>query len=288
VNALSPRAAVFLKECRQRAFTLVELLVVIAVISILAALLLPVLSNAKEQAKNVSCKNNLKQLQLCVELYSDDFNNFFPPNCDIDTIGGSLWGQVSWCEGNGATDTNTSNIVAGLLYPYDRDALIYHCPSDLSTVKDANGNPTFQLRDRSYNMSQSINAYGWMIDPSSGAAVDVLQRCFQKVTDVTNPPTSRLFCFIDENENTMYDSQFGYPPPNMSAQWWDMPSNRHTQGANLSFADGHVEYWHWVIPETAPTNIYQLMVTPVSPAGMPDFTRVGNAMRQVPVDGLAD
>jgi prepilin-type processing-associated H-X9-DG protein/prepilin-type N-terminal cleavage/methylation domain-containing protein len=288
VNKPSQHTAGFPTEEWCAAFTLVELLVVIGIIATLAALLLPALSNAKEQGKCASCKNNVKQLQVCWQLYSDDNGGYLVPNNYIAMMspGPVYMTQTSWCEGNAATDTTTSNIQAGLLYPYDQSVGIYHCPSDMSTIHDAGGNPLPQLRNRSYNMSQSVNCYGWMIDPTSGYPVDAVQRCFEKYSQITNPPTSRLFVFIDENPATMYDSQFGYPPPNYGAEWWDMPANYHTQGANLSFADGHVEYWHWRVPKilNTPGTIGQQVLS----AEMPDFTRVGNAMRQVPVDGQAD
>ena len=63
---------------------------------------------------------------------------------------------------------------------------------------------------------------------------------------ITKPSPARLFVFLDENEGTLSDDQFGYPMPNdIGRYWWDMPSNRHNQGADFSFADGHVEHWHW-------------------------------------------
>jgi prepilin-type processing-associated H-X9-DG protein/prepilin-type N-terminal cleavage/methylation domain-containing protein len=280
-------------ERQGEAFTLVELLVVIAVIAILAGLLLPTLSRAKDSARNINCESNLRQLQLCWHLYADDYQGVFVPNDWIAFEGMSTNGPVSqnytessWCPGDARTDTSTSNIQQGLLFPYNTSTAIYHCPSDVSTIEDGNGNPLPQLRNRSYNMSQSVNGYPLLVDPQTGFAVDAWQPCFAKFSVITNPTPTQLFVFIDENEVTLLDPQFGYPPPGYGPEWWDMPANRHNQGANLSFADGHVEHWRWQSPMTAtyPPGYAQ----PVLSAQMPGYTRVGNAMRQKTFDGLAD
>jgi prepilin-type N-terminal cleavage/methylation domain-containing protein/prepilin-type processing-associated H-X9-DG protein len=273
-------------------FTLIELLVVIAIIVTLAGLLLPALSMAREQGRKTNCLNNLKELQVCWELYADDSGGALAPNDDISTevkINVLTFDRLSWCDGWPRTDTNTLGIEAGLLFPYDTSTAIYRCPSDLSQVQDADGNLLPLSRNRSYNMSQSVNGLGLVLNPNMGdVPVDVYQPCFMKISAITNPAPSQLFVFIDENEGTIFDAQFGYPMPNYTpGQWWDMPSNRHTQGANVSFADGHVEHWRWQVPmiDALPTGQIGMNV-PLAQTN--DYNRVGQAMRIKPVDGLAD
>jgi prepilin-type processing-associated H-X9-DG protein len=83
---------------------------------------------------------------------------------------------------------------------------------------------------------------------------------------------------IDENSDCILDAQFGNPPvggPWDDKCWWDMPSSRHMQGGNLSFADGHVEHWRWQVPK-----VFVDYFLDVSPAELPDLQRVQAAMKQ--------
>jgi prepilin-type N-terminal cleavage/methylation domain-containing protein/prepilin-type processing-associated H-X9-DG protein len=280
---------------RADAFTLVELLVVIAIIAILAALLMPVLSKGKVAAQNIACLNNLKQLQLCVHLYVADNDDYLVPNNSVATLSSIgttatlVTKGVSWCldgiDGQSAvTQLNPSNIINGLLFRYNTSVAIYHCPADQSKLITPDGQPLPQLRWRSYNLSQSINGYPEYVPPGAPQwFLDFWTQIpsWKKVTQIRHPVPSELFVFIDENEDTIFDGQFGNPgnPPidfSVPNQWWDMPANRHNQGGNLSFADGHVEHWKWGVP----MNFYDFPQY-VGTVEMPDYQRVQNAMKQL-------
>src|ERR1035438_1651075 len=182
------------------AFTLIELLVVIAIIAILAALLLPGLARAKQKAWTVGCLSNLKQLETCWHLYALDNNDVLPPNDSITYIGGGdASANVSWCPDHARTDTNTTDLQSGLLFPYNRSVAIYHCPADKSTVETPNGEPLPQLRNRSYNMSQSVNGYPeYLINLDIPGLSDI--PFWKKFAEIRRPVPTRLFVFIRSEE----------------------------------------------------------------------------------------
>jgi len=251
---------------KKSGFTLVELLVVIAIIAILAAMLLPSLSRAKGRALTTVCVNNLKQLNAGWHLYAADNRDLLVPNSDV---AGRPPGS-SWCHGSGLVEANTAAIESGLLFLYSSSPLIYHCPADRSTIYDWNGMKLAQLRNRSYNLSQSVNG-----EPTSWLSLHIPS--FKTYSEIHSPNPVQCLVFIDENEDTMMDPHFGMPTASYgdTNQWWDMPSNRHDQGANLCFADGHAEHWRWIVPK-----VCQVNPMPVQTAERADFDRVRSTVRQ--------
>jgi prepilin-type N-terminal cleavage/methylation domain-containing protein/prepilin-type processing-associated H-X9-DG protein len=246
----SPRTG----EAGRSGFTLIELLVVIAIIAILAAMLLPALVKAKAKAQSIQCLNNLKQLQLGWKLYETDFNDWFPMNTSR-TIGGYPQSiSNSWVLGNAQHDLNTTNITTGSLYIYVGSTATYHCPADRATVK---GNATLPHM-RSYSdegwLGANFNFGGdWIVPVPYPTTFVYLTRDSM----LTQPGPADVLAFIDDNEKTIDDGIFVIG----QIDWYDCPSDRHSQGANLSFLDGHAEHHRWRSPKPAHNWTY-----PTSPA----------------------
>jgi prepilin-type N-terminal cleavage/methylation domain-containing protein len=262
---------------RSGAFTLIELLVVIAIIAILASMLLPALNRAKQEALTTGCLNNLRQLEVCFHLYAVDNQDVMPPNNSIMGFSGptttTLASGVSWCPDHPRTDTNSADLQRGVLFQYNRSVGIYHCPADRSLVETADGQDLPQLRNRSYNMSQSVNGYPEFLNPLGSIG---LLPSWKKFAQIHQPPPSQLFVFIDEHPDTLLDAQFGNPAqiPVYPVEWFDMPADRHNQGGCLSFADGHSERWPWKVPK-----VFQYLGQAPTEQEMPDFLRIQSAMR---------
>jgi hypothetical protein len=207
---------------------LIEILVVIAIIAILAALLLPALSFSKAKARRASCLNNLKQLALGVQLYIADNDGRLPGNAPE---GAPFYIAGPWVTGNMKVvddSTNQTLIRQSKLFPYVNAVSSYRCPADPSRT---GGVP----RVRSYSMN------GWIGSRYMETAMLTNGfRTFVRESELAAAGPALLFVLIDEHEASIDDGWFQVTMDD-SRPFASQPAIRHEHGYGLNFGDGHVE-----------------------------------------------
>ena len=258
--------------CLSRGFTLIELLVVIAIIAILAAMLFPALSRAKEKARGIYCLNNAKELTLEWLLYADDHAGRLAYNLGGDALTRKVAPKTNLNWVNDVMDwelsddnTNIAGITQAALGPYVNNAVAcYRCPSDhvLSAVQQGAG---WTARVRSYSMNAMVGDAGALT--SNGYNVNNPSYVqFFKATSIPRP--SDIFVFLDEHPDSIDDGYFLNREVSPAA-WNDLPASYHDGGASFSFADGHAERHRWQNASTKqPSRAYG--ISPTLPMAITD------------------
>jgi prepilin-type N-terminal cleavage/methylation domain-containing protein len=246
---------------RPRAFTLVELLVVIAIIAILAALLLPALSAAKARALGIQCMDNHRQLCLAWRMYSDDNADTLLYASELPWVPQTY--AAAWVTGTLDNDPNNQSnwdpsltIGKSPMLPYcANNYAIWKCPSDHSYVV-VNGVPLPRVRTMSMNLF--LGGFGGT-DGNWGPIV-TNYKMYMKQGDLSDPGASDIFVFLDMRPDSIDMGNFmtsmaGWPYQPQQYGFYDLPGYFHSHACGFSFADGHSEIHHWLDARTMPDSI---------------------------------
>ncbi len=227
------------KTTAGRGFTLIELLVVIAIIAILAAMLLPALSRAKSKAQRISCLNNLRQIGLFVQYYTDDYKDTFPAHRNgfpcIDNVDASIsltnwWGTAVIAYAQGLSN-------------------LFHCPA-IKGRQIENG-ATWDWAFDCHKVGYGINSFFDALWPYQGGSFDYLSFRFTtqrwlKRSSVRSPADNLLIGDAQPGDNGTWSSSIWWPnssmnAPSASTMYEGIEMVRHGGIGNIVFADGHSE-----------------------------------------------
>jgi prepilin-type N-terminal cleavage/methylation domain-containing protein/prepilin-type processing-associated H-X9-DG protein len=188
-------------------FTLIELLVVIAIIAILAAILFPVFAQARKQAKATMCASNVRQLNLAMQLYTDDYGGHLP---------GYEFYQIIRDEDRPVSE--------GGGYSYIKSKDVFLCPMDNRARLHVPGQGTYSYTINAYIVGQTP-AETWPERPG------------QKLSKFPEP--ARTPTLVEELTNAD-DPTYEWDINDPAFIWQDETSNRHSGKCNVGYLDFHM------------------------------------------------
>jgi prepilin-type N-terminal cleavage/methylation domain-containing protein/prepilin-type processing-associated H-X9-DG protein len=198
------------------AFTLIELLVVIAIIAILAAMLLPALSRAKDTARSIQCLNQMRQISLATRLYADENSDEFPRSTHSASANSQRpweWAISPFLGVSGAKHAWTNLCTT-----------VYHCPAD-------------QLPPPDYlpaHLSYGLNYY---FEVGETDRYPGKPQTWRKLAQIPKPVATVLFTEIGIDADHVMPALSWH---NLADAEKEVASKRHKQKSNFAFVDGHV------------------------------------------------
>ncbi len=240
------RPATLQQSAGSPAFALKDLVVIVAVILLLAAVQLPLWGRGDSTGKSEQCRNNLRQLILAWQMYSTDNHGEVVGNHghDPETYAPTwAWGVLDYS--SRFDNVNLDYLINsqktgqyGLLGPYVKTADSFRCPADTSQVS---------IFGRLLNRVRTVAMNNWMGGTNPNGQTGF--RVFTRQSDIVGLPPSQAWVIQDQREDNINDSVFTVDMVDTLAEY---PGSYHSGGGFLSYADGHVDYRQWEDPRTNP------------------------------------
>src|SRR5215467_12363058 len=224
---------------KQFGFTLIELLVVIAIIAILAALLLPTLSNAKQRAYRINCMSNLRQINVSIHIYASNNKDFVPMH---PSAGSWIW-DVKRDTANALINGDANADLANRA-----KRKIVYCPGSLANVTADNDTLW------SYGNDKVIIGYGWLGRRSNGTdtmngSADLAggKRFVSKTSTVLTNTVADTELVVDPTPSIGNTGNIDWHSFNSGMGMNDLPHSGHMQnnkpaGGNILFVDSHAAW----------------------------------------------
>jgi prepilin-type N-terminal cleavage/methylation domain-containing protein/prepilin-type processing-associated H-X9-DG protein len=211
----------------RNAFTLIELLVVISIIAILAAILFPVFSQAKEAAKATACLSNMNQIGQSVVIYQQDNDDqIFFRTVSANSVGRTRVSNPTFLSKTINSSLYYEELWYNLLIPYSKSNKIWACSSDGQPTLSADSHGSLSIL-RSYIVSSAIE------DLTASQVANTAQTIV-----VTEKWSSKGDTWVDQMDGDML-------PQQTNVMEMNSPANRHSGGMNCAFFDGHAK---WTTP----------------------------------------